>query len=94
MAFTKTSFQPAGGQAKANVAPQLHTYKTEDTAADVRASGYFNAVADVVRVGDVITRITVNGSNVVQSAGMHVVLSNADGVVDVSDETALTTTNT
>ncbi|MFW5920625.1 MAG: hypothetical protein ACOCUS_02205 [Polyangiales bacterium] len=94
MAFTKTSFQPAGGQAKANVAPQLHTYKTEDGATDVRDSGYFDAIADVVRVGDVIIRVTVDGDGVVQSAGMHVVLSNSGGVVDVSDETALTTTNT
>lgn len=31
MAFLLVNFQPAAGQSKAGAAPQIHTYRTEDT---------------------------------------------------------------
>jgi hypothetical protein len=69
-------------------------YRTEDATATVDTSGYFNAAADLLRPGDWIMRTTVNSSGVPQTAGTHLVVSNAAGVVDVADTTALTVTDT
>jgi hypothetical protein len=94
MAFSSTAFQPIGGQAKAGNAPQVWSYTTEDTAATVDTSGYFNAVASLVKVGDIIWRVTTS-SGAVSTAGYHIVMTNtAAGVVNVSDTTAATVTNT
>lgn len=94
MAFVATNFQPIGGQAKAGNAPQMWSYTTTDAAATVDTSGYFNDVAGLVKVGDLIYRVTTS-AGAVSTAGFHAVMSvSAAGVVDVSDTTALTVTNT
>lgn len=94
MAFSSTAFQPIGGQSKAGNAPQIWSYTTTDSAATVDTSGYFNTVASLVKVGDIIWRVTTSSGSV-STAGQHVVMSvSAAGVVDVSDTTALTVTNT
>ena len=94
MAFNSTNFQPIGGQSKAGNAPQVWSYTTTDAAATVDSSGYFNSVASLLKVGDVILRVTTSGSSV-STAGHHVVLTiSAAGVVDVADTNALTVTNT
>jgi hypothetical protein len=94
MAFNATGFQPIGGQAKAGNAPQMWSYTTTDPATDVDGSGYFNAVASIVKVGDLIYRVTTN-AGAVSTAGWHVVMTvSAAGVVNVSETTALTVTNT
>ena len=94
MAFSSTGFQPIGGQSKAGNAPQVWSYTTTDSAATVDTSGYFNTVASLVKVGDIIWRVTTSSGSV-STAGQHVVMSvSAAGVVDVSDTTALTVTNT
>ncbi len=94
MAFSATAFQPIGGQAKAGNAPQMWSYITTDAAADVDSSGYFNSVASLLKVGDLILRVTTSSGSV-STAGFHVVMSvSAAGVVNVSDTTALTVTNT
>lgn len=94
MAFSSTGFQPIGGQSKAGNSPQIWSYTTTDAAATVDTSGYFNSVASLLKVGDIIFRVTTSGSSV-STAGQHVVMSiSAAGVVDVSDTTALTVTNT
>ena len=94
MAFSSTGFQPIGGQSKAGNAPQVWSYTTTDAAATVDTSGYFNTVASLVKVGDIIWRVTTSSGSV-STAGQHVVMSvSAAGVVDVSDTTALTVTNT
>jgi len=94
MAFSSTAFQPIGGQSKAGNAPQVWSYTTTDSAATVDTSGYFNTVASLVKVGDIIWRVTTSSGSV-STAGQHVVMSvSAAGVVDVSDTTALTVTNT
>jgi len=94
MAFNSTNFQPIGGQSKAGNAPQIWSYTTTDSAATVDTSGYFNAVASLVKVGDVIWRVTTS-SGAVSTVGQHVVMTvSAAGVVDVSDTSALTVTNT
>jgi hypothetical protein len=101
MPFALANFGPLGGQSRrgtgANSAPgqpQMWSYRTDEATADVDTSGYFNAVAPLLEVGDLIYRVTVNGSGVVQSAGWHVVMTKSAGVVNVSDVTALTVTNT
>lgn len=94
MAFSATGFQPAGGQSKAGNSPQMWTYTTTDAAADIDTSGYFNSVASLLKVGDLIYRVTTSSGSV-STAGLHVVMSiSAAGVVNVSDATALTVTNT
>lgn len=93
MAFIMKNFQPIGGQSRIGDAPQIWSYKTEDTAATVDTAGYFNAVHQLLRVGDVILRLTTS-SGAVSTVGWHVVLTIAAGVVDTSDTTALTLTDT
>jgi hypothetical protein len=101
MPFTLTTFQPAGGQAKAGGgamtvpgAPQIFTYRTADDAAAVDTTGYFNAVRGLLEVGDLIWRITVDGAGAVTSAGWHMVRTKTATAVDTTDANAFTTTNT
>lgn len=98
MAFDITNFAPIGQQAKRGKAPQHWAYATLDAAATVDTSGYFNTVANLVDVGDVIHRVTwataIGSGGTISAYGTHIVLSNASGVVDVSDETNLTETDT
>lgn len=64
-------------------------FSSSDAAATIDTSGYFNAVADRVAVGDII--------KVKDSAGVVkqvLVASNSSGVVDVTDGTAISATNT
>lgn len=94
MAFSSTGFNPIGGQSKAGNAPQMWSYTTTDSAATVDTSGYFNSVASLLKVGDIIYRVTTSSGSV-STAGWHVVMSvSAAGVVDTSDTTAATVTNT
>lgn len=94
MPFVADNFVTVGGQMKAGNAPQIFSYQTTDSAATVDTSGYFNAVASILKPGDVIFRTTFSGGNP-STAGMHLVMSvSAAGVVDVADTTALTVTNT
>ena len=65
----------------------LWHYRTEDTAGTVDTTGYFNAVSNVLRVGDFIfanCAVSTTPAN-----GVFVVNANAGGVVDVSDMSAL-----
>ena len=87
MAYDKTNLQPIGGQSKAGNAPQMWSYTApgNDAIADINTEGYFNNASDVLKVGDLIH---VWDSSVPTST-LVTVLSNASGVVDVSDGTAL-----
>jgi hypothetical protein len=69
------------------------SYFTTDAAATVDTTGYFDAAAGQMNVGDLIHRVTLSGA-AVSTTGWHVVLSNDAGVVDVSDTTALSVTDT
>lgn len=93
MAYSATGLVPIGGQSKAGNAPQVWAYTTEDAAATVDTSGYFNGAASLMKVGDLIYRVTTSSGSV-STAGWHVVISNTGSVVNVSDTTALTVTNT
>ena len=63
----------------------MWSYTPTDSLATMNSEGYFNSVSDEVKVGDLIY---VHDSNT-PTASLVVVLSNASGVVDVSDGTAL-----
>lgn len=90
MAFSTTGFA-AIGTSKAGNAPSLYSYRTTDAIADVNTSGYFNSIASIVKAGDFILCVTSTGSTAV--ASMVYVLTNASGVVDVSDGTVFAATN-
>ena len=87
MAYNKDNLQPIGGQSKAGNAPQMWSYTAPDAdaIADINTEGYFNDAYGVLKVGDLIH---VWDSSVPTST-LVTVLSNASGVVDVSDGTAL-----
>ena len=92
MAFLRANFGPLGGQSKRGSAPQMWTYKTDDALATVDTSGYFDNISDILEVGDTI-RVIVPISGTPTAGGDHIVMSNAAGVVDVSDAAALTVTD-
>lgn len=89
MAYSETGLQPIGGQAKAGNAPQMWSYTTTDAIATVNTEGYFNDASDVLKVGDLMY---VYDSNT-PTASLVIVLSNASGVVDVSDGTSIAVTD-
>lgn len=96
MAFIRTNFAPVGGQSSRGRAPQVFSYSTADATTVVDTSGYFNGVSDLLVVGDLIMRTSFTDGTfaTVSSAGVHVVSSNASGVVDVNDTLAFTMTDT
>jgi len=71
-------------------APDVDLHTT-DAKTDVDGAGYFNAVSDDVTVGDVIYSYASTGGTA--TATLHIVLSNASGVVDVSDGTVIAVTD-
>lgn len=97
MAFIAKHLTPAGNQSNSD-GPGLWTYKTEDTHAVVDTAGYFDDASSLLRVGDLIDVVVVTtidaDPEVVSTYGKHIVLTNASGVVDVSDVTVGTVTDT
>jgi len=85
MAFARTGWNPIGGQSKKGTAPQMWSYTSADAIAAVNTEGYFNNVNQDVSVGDVIF---VHDS-ATPTMSIVMVLSNASGVVDVSDGTTV-----
>lgn len=72
-------------------------YVTEDALTAVDGSGYFNAASGQLRPGDKIDVVVVADLTAdpytVSDYGSVIVLTNALGVVDTSDETAFTLTD-
>ena len=66
-------------------APKIWTYKSADAIATVNTSGYFNDASGELNVGDMMYCY----DTATPTASLVVVLSNASGVVDVSDGTAV-----
>nr|AKH47281.1 hypothetical protein [uncultured marine virus] len=89
MAFSRTGWNPVGGQSKKGSGNALWFYSSADAIATVRAAGYFNDVSDEVSVRDVIVVTDTN----TPTTNLVNVLSNASGVVDVSDGTAIVETD-
>ena len=92
MAFSATGFNAVGGQSKAGNAPAIYTYSSTDAQSVIRASGYFNAVASILKVGDLIFCYSATGGTPVMSTAY--VNSNASNVVDITDGVTVTATDT
>jgi hypothetical protein len=68
----------------------MYTYTSADAIATVNTAGYFNDLSDTLAVGDVIF---VHDS-ATPTMSIVMVASNASGVVDVTDGTAVAMTDT
>ena len=90
MAYSATGFTTVAAS-KAGNAPAIYAYKTTDAIADVNTSGYFDDLSSILSVGDLIYCVTSTGTTAV--ATLVYVLSNASGVVDVTDGTTLANTD-
>lgn len=87
MAFSRDGLSKVG--ASAGDAPSLFTYTSADAITTVNTAGYFNDATKELKVRDVIFVVDSN------TPTTHIVsvLSNAAGVVDVSDGLAITETD-
>lgn len=92
MAFSATGFNTIGGQSKSGNAPAIYSYSSTDAQSVIRVSGYFNSVASVLRVGDIVFCYSATGGTPVMSTAY--VVSNASGVVDITDGVTVTATDT
>jgi len=88
MAFSANGWNVIGAAKKGN-APSMYTYTSADAIATVNTSGYFNDLSDTLAVGDVIF---VHDS-ATPTLSIVMVASNASGVVDVTDGTAISMTD-
>lgn len=84
MAFSKDGLNVIGAS-KRGAAPSMYTYVSADAIATVNTEGYFNDLSDTLAVGDII----FVRDSATPTMSIVVVLSNASGVVDVSDGTAV-----
>lgn len=75
---------------------RIWSYKTDDAAATVDTSGYFNSAANILKVGDTIIRTTFTSTafTTLSTQGFHTVSSNDGTTVDVNDTLAVTATDT
>lgn len=89
MAFSKAGWSTIGA-AKGGNAPSVYSYKTADTQATVNTSGYFNDLATMLTVGDVIYVYDTTTPSLV----ITYVNSNSSGVVDIADGTTVSATDT
>ena len=85
MAYSIDGFYP---DQRAN-GVRIHTYSSADAIATVNTSGYFNDLSDILNVRDIIL-VTDTAT---PTAHWCIVLSNASGVVDVSDGTVIAETD-
>ena len=91
MAFDKTNFTVYGAS-KAGSAASLYGYSTTDTIADANTEGYFNDLSNTLKVNDIIFITSSTGGTPVST--ICKVLSNASGVVDISDGLTIPATDT
>jgi len=92
MAFSATGFNAIGGQSKSGNALSIWTYTSTDAQSVIRASGYFNSVASLLKVGDIIFCYSATGGTPVMSTAY--VNSNTGSVVDITDGVTVTSTDT
>ena len=91
MAYAEIGLQPIGAESKAGNAPQMWSYKSADAKTAIDAEGYFNDVSDLLKVGDIIYVHASTGGT--RTYSLHPVVSNASGVVDIGDGTAISATD-
>jgi len=91
MAYAKAGLNLIGGGAKAGSAPQMWSYTSTDAKTAIDASGYFNDASDLLKVGDIIYVHGDTGGT--RTYSLAPVVSNASGVVDTGDGTAISATD-
>jgi hypothetical protein len=77
--------------AKSGNAPSMYLYKTADTQATVNTAAYFNSIASLLKVGDIIF---VYDSTTPSLVLTYVNAVSAAGVVDIADGTTVSATDT
>jgi len=87
MAFARSGFGALGGQSLAGSLPALYVYTSTDAHTAIDAAGYFNSLSDTLNVGDMIMIHGATGGT--RTLTMHIVVSNASGVVDIGDGTVI-----
>ena len=89
MAYSKDGLNLIGGGGKAGSAPQVGTYTSTAAIATVNTAAYFNSASTLLNVRDIMFIVDSN------TPTLHIVsvLSNASGVVDISDGTAVAETD-
>ena len=87
MAFARSGWGTLGGQAFAGTLPALYIYQSTDAHTAIDAAGYFNDLSDTLVVGDMIMIHGATGGT--RTVTMHIVVSNASGVVDIGDGTVI-----
>jgi hypothetical protein len=90
MAFNKDGFATIAAS-KAGNAPSIYSYKTADTQATVNTVSYFDSIASLLKVGDVIF---VYDSTTPSLVLTYVNAVSAAGVVDIADGTTVSATDT
>lgn len=97
MAFNKEKLVLVGPDGN-SIAGRNWRYLTQDALTTVDTAGYFNNASDLLKPSDKIDVVVAADENatpiVVSDYGAVIVLTNAAGVVDVSNETAFTLTDT
>lgn len=104
MSFNLANFAPGANTSKrlkgvgtANLygAPSTHSYATADAINTVTASGYFDSIANKLSVGDIIHVVSGAGSGGTPAVTLvYVNAISAAGVVDVTDGTTISATDT
>jgi|TARA_B110000238_G_scaffold172696_1_gene191320 hypothetical protein len=89
MAFALTGLNPIGGQSKKGSNSAMWSYTSADAIAAVNSAGYFNSASQLLAIGDVVFVYDNN----TPTMSICIVLSNASGVVDVSDGTTVAQTD-
>ncbi len=99
MAFAtyKAAFIHAAANPSNSAGPRIHTYKSDDPHGDIDASGYFDSIADLLAIGDLIYHCEVTNfgasNEAVNDAQFFVIITiSAAGVVVASGETAIVVT--
>lgn len=89
MAYSNTGLNLIGGGGKAGTAPQVWTYTSVDAIATVNSAAYFNGASTLLNVRDIMFIVDSN----TPTLNIVSVLTNAAGVVDISDGTAVAETD-
>jgi hypothetical protein len=90
MAFSADGFATIAAS-KAGNAPSIYSYKTADTQATVNTAGYFNSIASLLKVGDIIFVYDSTTPSLVLTYVNQVTTA---GVVDIADGTTVSATDT
>ena len=96
MAYSSSELSLLAGSGAGGNGFRLYHYLTADTPLTVDTAGYFNNATNMLKVGDLILVVQVDSVSTptsVTAMGWHIVLSNDGTTLDVSDATAIATTD-